>query len=73
MLLLFLFQLCGYLYGAEGVPAYNPDYGYVADFADVLREDTIRYINRANQTLSDLSGAEIIVVTVDFLDGAEIE
>ncbi|MCL2121859.1 MAG: TPM domain-containing protein [Clostridiales bacterium] len=73
LLLLSLFLSCGYLYGAEGIPAYHPDYGYVADFADVLQEDTIRYINQANQTLSDLSGAEIIVVTVDFLNGADIE
>jgi uncharacterized protein len=60
-------------YGAADIPEYKAEYGYAADFADVLEKDTIDYINGANTALTEACGAEIIVVTVDFLDGAEIE
>ena len=58
---------------AFNVPAYKDEYGYVADFADVIAGDTISYINSVNHALADACGAEIMIVTVDFLGGAEIE
>ncbi|MCL1849438.1 MAG: TPM domain-containing protein [Clostridiales bacterium] len=61
------------LYGSVKVPAYSPEYGYVADFADVLGADTIDYVNKANQALSKSCGGEILIVTMDFLNGADIE
>lgn len=42
---------------------------YVADYADVLSSDTESYIIEQNQTLWDATGAQLVVVTVDFLDG----
>ena len=58
---------------APRVPEYEESYGYVADFADVLDSETVRHVNDINQELAAACGAEIMVVTVDFLDGAEIE
>ena len=46
---------------------------YVADYAQVLENDTIDYIVEQNDLLYDQTGAQIVVLTVDFLDGAEIE
>lgn len=63
----------GQLLAAPKVPAYEESYGYAADLADVLSEDTRGHINAINSQLSSACGAEIMVVTVDFLDGAEIE
>ncbi len=58
---------------APKVPAYQEGYGYAADLADVLSSETLEHINEVNRQLSSSCGAEIMVVTVDFLDGAEIE
>ncbi len=46
---------------------------YVGDYANVLSESTERYIIAENQKLAEATGAQIVVVTVDFLDGIEIE
>ncbi len=46
---------------------------YVADYADVLSEDTENYIVTHNNSLYSQSGAQIVVVVLDFLDGADIE
>lgn len=46
---------------------------YVADFAKVLSSDTEEHIILENQNLENRFGAQIVVVTVDFLDGANIE
>lgn len=46
---------------------------YVADYADVLSADTEQYIIEKNKQLCDKTGAQIVIVTVDFLDGMEIE
>ena len=46
---------------------------YVADYANVLENDTIDYMVERNDLLYDQTGAQIVVLTVDFLDGAEIE
>ena len=72
ILSLLLLLYCLPAYGAINVPGYDPANGYVADFADVIKGDTVDYINRLSQSLSEACGAEIIVVTVDFLNGADI-
>ncbi len=42
---------------------------YVADYADVLSSDTESYIIEQNKPLWEATGAQLVVVTVDFLDG----
>lgn len=51
----------------------RPENQYVLDEADVLSEDTEQEIISKNQTLFKETGAQIAVVTVDFLDGETIE
>ena len=46
---------------------------YAADFADVLSSDTEDYIVGQNRGLYEKTGAQIVVATVDFLDGAAID
>lgn len=46
---------------------------YVADEANVLSADTETYIVEQNAVLEDLCGGQIVVATVDFLDGMDIE
>jgi len=46
---------------------------YVADFANVLSRETEDHVIQYNDDLQQASGAQIVVATVDFLDGAEIE
>lgn len=55
-----------------GVPD-APDPFYAADFADVLDRETEDYIIEQNGILENLCGAQIVVVTTDFLDGMNIE
>lgn len=50
----------------------RPENGYVADLAGVLESDTVERIVSKNQTLTDSTGAAIVVVTVDFLNGMDI-
>ena len=44
---------------------------YVADYADVLSTNTEQYIVDKNQALFDSTGGQIVVVTVDFMDGMD--
>lgn len=46
---------------------------YVNDFAGVLDQDTCDYLVEQNQALEEATGAQIVITTVDFLDGMEIE
>ena len=50
-----------------------PSEVYVGDYANVLNEATEQLIIAENERLEAASGAQIVVVTVDFLDGMEIE
>ena len=50
-----------------------PDSVYVGDYANVLTEETEQYIIAENRKLCEATGAQIVIVTVDFLDGMEIE
>lgn len=44
---------------------------YVADEADVLSSETEQYIIDKNQSLFENTGGEIVVVSVDFMDGMD--
>ena len=44
---------------------------YVADEADVLSSETEQYIIDKNQSLFEDTGGEIVVVSVDFMDGMD--
>lgn len=55
------------------IPEVSDSY-YVADYADVLSADTEKNIIEKNAELEyNCDGAQIVVVTVDFLDGMNIE
>lgn len=59
-------------YAAGNVLA-KPENGYVADVAGVLESDTVDHIVSNNKKLNDATGAAIVVVTVDFLNGKDID
>ena len=59
--------------GASAKTPDAPDPFYAADFAGVLTEDTENYIIEKNGILENECGGQIVVVTVDFLDGMDIE
>ena len=46
---------------------------YVADYAGVLSNDTVNYICDTGYDLAVQTGAELVVLTVDFLDGLNSE
>lgn len=46
---------------------------YVSDFANVIDSDVEQDIIATNMRLEEMNGVQITVVTVDFLDGADIE
>ena len=56
--------------GAQAV-AEPPAARYVADEADVLSSETEQYIIDKNQSLFENTGGEIVVVSVDFMDGMD--
>lgn len=47
--------------------------GYVNDYANVLSDETEQYIIEQSAALDQATGAQVVVVTVDFLDGMDIE
>lgn len=51
----------------------RPANGCVADMAGVLKGETVERIVERNQTLTDATGAVVAVVTVDFLNGRDID
>lgn len=55
-----------------GIPQPSSSF-YVADYSDVILQETEDYIVSKNAELEDLCGGQIVVVTVDFLDGMDIE
>ena len=46
---------------------------YVADYADVLSAETENYIVEMNRKLDELTGGQIVVVSIEFLGGQNIE
>ena len=69
--LLCLTLALGLLSVTAGAVAEPTDAFYVADYADVLSADTEQHIIDKNQTLFDSTGGQIVVVTVDFMDGMD--
>lgn len=59
--------------GCLAAPVARPANGCVADMAGVLRGETVDHIVARNQALTDTTGAVIAVVTVDFLNGRDID
>jgi len=57
---------------SAAIPSPTSDF-YVADYAEVLDSDLEAYIIEKNISLYENTGAQIVVVTVDYLDGMEIE
>ncbi|MFA0814828.1 MAG: YgcG family protein [Anaerofustis sp.] len=49
------------------------DQFYVADYADVIDSATEEYIVNQNEILYEKTGAQVVVVTVDFIGGTDIE
>ena len=46
---------------------------YVADYANVLSDETEKYIIDMNRTLEEKTGGQVVVVTIEFLGGQPIE
>ncbi|BDF69880.1 hypothetical protein CE91St41_08610 [Oscillospiraceae bacterium] len=62
--------LCAGLLTAPALAVVEPTPAfYVADYADVISQDTEDHIVSANETLEAATGAQIVVVAVDFMDG----
>lgn len=55
------------------VMAYPEAQNYANDFANVLDSEVENEINQKNRELEESNGAQIFVVTVDFLDGEAID
>jgi len=59
--------------GASAISVVEQTEGfYVADYANVLSEETEQAILETGDALRSAAGAEFVVVTVDFLNGADI-
>lgn len=71
-LLLFILTPALRMDGAVSIPDASELF-YAADFANVLSRETEDRIINYNDALYQATGAQIVVATVDFLDGAEIE
>ena len=59
------------LTGTAGAVVEPTEAFYVADYADVLTEETEQYIIDQNEALFEVTGGEIVVVAVDFMDGMD--
>lgn len=71
MLLCAAFLLAGF---ASAIEVVDPtEVFYVADYANVLSDETEKYIVAKNDSLHSLTGGQIVVVTIEFLGGQDIE
>ena len=57
---------------AAGIPQPTSDF-YVNDFANVLSDSTEKMILQDSAALADKTGAQVVVVTIDSLDGQVLE
>ncbi len=57
---------------ASDIPEATSDF-YINDFADILSQSTKDYIIEANKDLNAKTGAQIVVTTIDTLNGEDIE
>jgi len=62
----FVLLLSGIVYG--NIPDHSPAF-YVNDFANVLTSSTRQHIELRNLELQEISGAQIVVTTMDFTGG----
>lgn len=71
MLLCAVLLLAGF---ASAIEVVDPTEAfYVADYANILSEETENYIVSKNDSLYSLTGGQIVVVTIEFLGGQDIE
>ncbi len=59
--------------GVSAATVQMTDDFYVADYADVISDKTTAEIVRLGAALDEKTGAQIVILTVDFLDGKDIE
>lgn len=76
-LFLALSMICAVIFSPLSILAIDipdPSAGfYVADYADVISDETEKAIDALNVQLENTNGAQIVVATVDFLDGENID
>lgn len=72
--------VCIILFGFSAIPVYaaisipqQSDLIYIQDFANVLSDETEEYIINKNDTLYSATGAQIVIATVEYTDGYDIE
>ncbi len=76
---IFVFILIAFLcvaafsFSAAGATVEMTDDFYVADYADVISDETAAQIVALGSALDEKTGAQIVILTVDFLDGKDIE
>lgn len=66
-----LIMSCGWTLKAFDVPEPLDNF-YVADYANVISEEAAEQIRRINVDLEKTNGAQIVVATLDFLNGEDI-
>ncbi len=72
--LVFLIVLCVMPHGTIVADTLQPtEQFYVNDFANVISEDVEKEITEYGSQLNDGTGAQIVLVTVDFTDGETLE
>lgn len=66
--------ICLYLFANPVIAVVKPtDDFYVNDYANLLNNETKEYIMKSNISLNEKTGAQIVVVTVESLEGNSIE
>lgn len=71
IILLLVFQATG-IQAASNIPTQTREF-YVNDFAGILNDDTEQFIIQNSTSLADVSEAQIVVATIESLDGDSIE
>lgn len=71
VIIMLLLQLS--VMASEDVTSGTADMVYVNDFADVLSDDIEAELTKKSRALDELTGAQFVVVTVDFLGGKPIK
>lgn len=54
------------------IPKTHAEAFYVNDFADVMSDDDMNYIIAMGEAIEDATGAQVVAVTVTFLDGMDV-
>ena len=70
----FLFLISFFIFQKEIFALVQPTSSfYVNDYAHLLSENTKEYIQKANESLYQKTGSQIVVVTVPNLEGSSLE